>query len=378
MINKKIKEKKIIFDENSLPTLSVCIIAKNEEHHVKELFSSIINFVDEVILVDTGSSDNTILEAKKFGDKVKVYEFPWCNDFSAARNESLKYATKDLVQWIDMDDRIAGKDLIKLKYHSFLNKNTAIFMILKDYRMGKEIESVQLRAFPNDKRIKFEGRIHEQISFSIERLGIPYSYSKSVIYHIGYPDQQIIEEKSVRNMEMLILEHQENPSFAVKMHLARTAVGLGMDDIANKFLDEALVLFKEDKHGIANENVVMAYITKSQIAEKLNDLNLSEDTLNEGFLFFPKSQPLMLSLGEFYFRRKEYSKCYNYLKQVVQPGFKFELGVYPVDIQVLAGNIKYTLFYSSLHVGDFAIAELLGKSILMDNKFTINYNGGIL
>lgn len=73
--------------------LSVCMIVKNEEDILTRCLNSIKELADEIIIVDTGSMDNTKEIAHQFTDK--IYDFKWCDDFSIARNESLKYAEED-------------------------------------------------------------------------------------------------------------------------------------------------------------------------------------------------------------------------------------------------------------------------------------------
>ena len=73
--------------------LSLCMIVRNEERHIKRCLESVKGLVDEIIIVDTGSTDNTVSIAKRLGANVYLHE--WENDFSKARNESLKYANGD-------------------------------------------------------------------------------------------------------------------------------------------------------------------------------------------------------------------------------------------------------------------------------------------
>lgn len=83
--------------------LSVCIIAKDEENNIRNCLNSIKNVADEIIVVDTGSSDNTKEIAKNNG--AKVYDFEWIDDFSAARNFSFDKATQSLILfWIVMKE----------------------------------------------------------------------------------------------------------------------------------------------------------------------------------------------------------------------------------------------------------------------------------
>lgn len=89
-------------------TLSLCLIAKNEAHNLPILYESIEGCFDEIILVDTGSTDDTVKSAQERG--MKVYHFPWVNDFSAARNFSFEKATCDYVGWLDCDDSLSNKE----------------------------------------------------------------------------------------------------------------------------------------------------------------------------------------------------------------------------------------------------------------------------
>lgn len=96
-----------------MPTVSLCMIAKNEEEVLGRCLQSVVGFPDEIIIVDTGSTDKTVEIAEKFG--AKVYHFKWINDFAAARNFSFSKATSDYIFWIDCDDEIRPEELAKLK-----------------------------------------------------------------------------------------------------------------------------------------------------------------------------------------------------------------------------------------------------------------------
>ena len=80
-------------------TVSLCLIVKNEADRLDNCLKSVAEAVDEIIIVDTGSTDETKEIARRYTDK--VYDFTWCDDFSAARNESFRHATKDYILWLD-------------------------------------------------------------------------------------------------------------------------------------------------------------------------------------------------------------------------------------------------------------------------------------
>src|SRR3990167_8792325 len=96
-----------------MSTISLCMITKNEEKWLEQCLNSVKEIVDEIIIVDTGSTDKTKEIAKKFN--AKFFDFKWIGDFSAARNESLNHATKDWILVLDADETIAKEDLEKIK-----------------------------------------------------------------------------------------------------------------------------------------------------------------------------------------------------------------------------------------------------------------------
>src|SRR5690242_5378631 len=83
------------------PSISACLIVKNEEANLLRCLGSIRSSVDEIVVVDTGSTDRTVSVAESLG--ARVFHFEWCDDFSAARNESLRHAIGDWIIWVDGD-----------------------------------------------------------------------------------------------------------------------------------------------------------------------------------------------------------------------------------------------------------------------------------
>ena len=90
------------------PSLSLTVIMRDEEVHVPQLLATAHLYADEIVIVDTGSTDRTKEEARKY--TTSVYDFVWCDDFSAARNYGIERCTKDFVMWLDADDVIREED----------------------------------------------------------------------------------------------------------------------------------------------------------------------------------------------------------------------------------------------------------------------------
>lgn len=187
-------------------TISVCIIAKNEEKNLKRCLESIKNIADEIVVVDTGSEDKTFEIAKLYTDKVFFYQ--WDSDFSKARNKSLEYATKNWILILDADEELPKEEGEKLKEILKLNINFEAFHVrLVNYVNDKNIgDSVVLRVFKNRPKYRFVGKIHEQIIKSINENseGSSIGSTDIKIIHYGYdPNKANINEKQQRNLNIL-------------------------------------------------------------------------------------------------------------------------------------------------------------------------------
>ena len=146
--------------------LSLCMIVKNEGENLKSCLSKVVAFVDEIIIVDTGSNDNTKIIASEFTDK--IYDFKWCNDFSKARNFSISKASKDWILVLDADEFVT--DFFRYNVDEFINNSSnknkvgriQRINIMEDLSGNKKyIERVN-RLF-NRNYFHYEGIIHEQI-----------------------------------------------------------------------------------------------------------------------------------------------------------------------------------------------------------------------
>lgn len=198
-------------EENAMKNeVSLCMIVKNEECFLPKCLNSVKDIVDEIIVVDTGSADKTVEIAKSFG--AKVYYFKWSNNFSEARNESLKYASKDWILILDADDELYPEDQEKLK--DFLNRqldeNTIYhFETLNYYGNTIDENSITInlnpRLFKNNKEIHYEGEVHNQLVHSKDKRNAIYNLVK--IHHYGYMNKSI-ESKNKRNRTITLLKQQ--------------------------------------------------------------------------------------------------------------------------------------------------------------------------
>lgn len=192
--------------------ISLCMIVKNEENNLRRCLASVVGAVDEIIVVDTGSSDGTVQVAKEFG--ALVHFFPWNGSFSDARNASLELATGDWILFLDADEELAGESREVL--HRLVQDESVegYFVKIVNY-LGHEgwVETcpdLVFRLFKNRRDYRFRGAIHEQIVDVILEKNHRARYQVAedlVILHYGYLEQQI-QEKDKKNRNLTIIQQE--------------------------------------------------------------------------------------------------------------------------------------------------------------------------
>ncbi|MFC1759460.1 glycosyltransferase, partial [Planctomycetota bacterium] len=199
--------------------LSVCFIVRNNEDTIRPCLSSIAPWVDEIIVVDTGSTDRTSEIAQEIG--AKVSSFPWCDDFSAARNISLERASGDWLMWMDSDDTISeenGRRLQELARRPVDEAPMSYIMQVHcpDSSDGESVTVVDhVKMFRNHPEIRFEGRIHEQVLPAIRRLGGEVEWTDIFVEHTGSDQtregRQLKYERDLKLLSLELKDHPDHP-----------------------------------------------------------------------------------------------------------------------------------------------------------------------
>ncbi|MDD2420869.1 MAG: glycosyltransferase [Heliobacteriaceae bacterium] len=188
------------------PRLSLCLIAKNEAANLPRCLNSVKKLADEIILVDTGSTDATIAVARAWG--ANVLTEPWENDFSKPRNKALAQATGDWILVLDCDEELDPES--KAAVRTAIANNTYeayLVSIVNPVVQGAEIVAATIRLFRNQPCLRFQGRIHEQISAALINNFGPQAigHSDIRIIHHGYnPSTANIPAKIQRNLNILL------------------------------------------------------------------------------------------------------------------------------------------------------------------------------
>ncbi|MGE5479531.1 MAG: glycosyltransferase [Chloroflexota bacterium] len=216
-----LKYKKLIDDKLGISerkrTVTLSMIVKNEEKMLPGCLESVKGFVDEIVIVDTGSTDGTIKIAESYG--AKVYRDEWRNDFAAARNESLKRATGEWVLYLDADERLLNAGLVQGAISRVDDNVGGIVCTIesKHFKLDADPEMHRggyPRLFRNlgYPKVEFRGRVHEQISPSFVEKGYVMVDSPLLIEHLGYDrSREEMEQKIKRNYALLLDHVREEP-----------------------------------------------------------------------------------------------------------------------------------------------------------------------
>ena len=208
--------------------ITACVIAKNEEKNIARCLSSVKPIASELIVVDTGSTDNTVSIAKKLG--ASVYFFQWIDDFAAAKNYALEKANGDWIVFLDADEYLEESCVAKVKDIIARIGNAEIDGILGTLiNVDGDKSKVQttipsLRIFRNHPDLKYEGAIHESLKHRKRAMRLFDGCRDIIIMHLGYSKSEIArKDKGRRNLTLLLKELGKKPDDAsLHFYLAET------------------------------------------------------------------------------------------------------------------------------------------------------------
>ncbi|MBE1447428.1 glycosyltransferase [Paenibacillus sp. OAS669] len=217
------------------PTVSLCMIVKNEERYLRKCLDSVKGFVDEIIIVDTGSTDRTLEIANEFNAKVSAFE--WIHDFSAARNFAIQQASCDYILQLDADEYL--EDGATLQEDIASDKDYYSVTIKNHKSDGGSFAHQAVRLFKNRAELHYIGKLHEHLNILDPSLTLSSGDASSLINHLGYLDDTVQEKNKVeRNYEIMLKELEANPS-------PYSLYNMGKVCMSQRKYEEALNYFKK-------------------------------------------------------------------------------------------------------------------------------------
>ena len=222
---------------SSQQRVSLCMIVRDEAHNLAACLKPLQGCVDEIIVVDTGSTDATRDIARAYG--AKVIDFPWVDDFAAARNESMRHATGDYILWVDADDRFdaENRDRLAVLLRSLDGARVTYMMEVKSIQHGlrAEVSTAHARLFPRLPELHWRYRIHEQILPCLQALKCEVIFTAIQIRHVGYEDAARVAIKAQRDLRLCKLDVDNLPNDPVALrNLGQTYLRCG--DYSNALL----------------------------------------------------------------------------------------------------------------------------------------------
>ena len=277
-----------------VPTISAALIVKNEEHFLEGCLASLAGQVDEIVIVDTGSLDQTTAIAGRHSAKLLHYN--WTGNFAEARNIALAAATGEWILYIDADERLHVPDGMKLAAMvsgPYIAAACVQFMPKTGFTRYREP-----RLFLNRPDIRFRGGIHETVMPDVERLCLEHGFSvattKVRIDHLGYDGNQ--DHKHARNLPLLesaIAGGQTRVYYYY--HMAETLAGLGRIDDAMRVGDEGLAVARRND---SEKNRADASLIYQMLVRIMDPGEATLALIEEGMARYPADYALRFQLAQ--------------------------------------------------------------------------------
>lgn len=290
-----------------MPTLGLALIAKDEEKNIRRLFDSIQGVFDEIVLVDTGSTDKTKEIASSYG--AKVYDFAWIDDFSAARNYSFSKITSEWTQWLDLDDVLTPEDRSRLVALKPGLGNADCYLMEYNYaqdEFGKAIcRFFRHRIVRTDRRVRWELPIHEHLCIPP---GWKEEVTDIVVTHKRTGEGEEADKgRNIRLLRKAAVEHPDNQR--VKFYLGKElCYNEGAQEESVRILEEYLK--KDDWH----ENQVNAcyWLALGYLSLKKEDQAI--DAALRGVKLDPRWAEFYCIIGQIYYDRSDWGQAIRWFE----------------------------------------------------------------
>ncbi len=266
--------------------ITLCLIAKNESTNLPRLFESVREAADEIVVVDTGSTDDTVSIAQSGG--AKVVQIKWRNDFAAAKNEALRHAIGQWIFFLDADMALANGYAAKIRQAVESGAARAYYVNIHSPLADGVTEDVVAHPwlFENVPGLRFEGAIHETIYPSLIARGIQPAQTDIVVHHFGYSSEAALAPRLERNL--IALRQQVEDGHAapiIHFYLGTTLIGLKRYDEAIAELKQAAAI--PELHWRVRSNAHYSLI-RAHVGR--GDLAAAAQSADEAIALYPRDR----------------------------------------------------------------------------------------
>jgi glycosyltransferase involved in cell wall biosynthesis len=307
------------------PRLACCMIAKNEAEFIVGAIESVKGLADEIIVVDTGSTDDTVALARAAGARVEF--FPWIGDFSAARNASIAYATADWILCLDADERLqkGSFSAVRAVMEEGGDPHRVVCVRILNYtREGKFMsDGFSGRLFQNVPTMRFFGRVHEEVGG--DRSDVSTDYRLDVTFDHYGADPGVMREKAkdARNIELLEARLKEKPDDLLTWFYLGSQHGIGgRSDAATRAFGRVVDLFERNPAAygmvIRNLPVPFSYVGHVRGLIEANRAAQALEVGNRGLARFPDNPDLWYHTAFAYIQLHNYADARRYLEKALE------------------------------------------------------------
>ena len=351
------------------PRLSLCMIVRDSARTLPACLESIRPWVDEMVIVDTGSVDETPRIVESFGGR--LFHFPWCDDFSAARNESLRHAQGDWLFWMDSDDTIppeCGRKLRRLVCTSTPSHVVAYVAQVHCPGGGENGEPEtdvtvvdHVKLFRNRPELRFDGRIHEQILPAIRACGGEVAWTDIYVVHSGSDQSQAAQaRKRERDLRILNLEIAERPEHPFTLfNLGMTHVHGSEYALAVDYLRRGIT-----RSGPAESHLRKAYALLVFALMKLRRYQEALEACGQGRSMFPRDTELRFREGVLLHELGRLEESRRAYLDVLD--MKEDRHFASVDRALTGFKVRQNLAVLAGDIGDLAEAERQWRAVVRE------------
>lgn len=293
------------------PKVTLCMIVKDEEAHLARCLNSVKGHVDEMVIVDTGSTDKTIEIAKSFG--AKVYHHPWENSFSKARNQAMSYVTTEWMLQLDADEEIDAEDAPKIRdtiksVHDSTANLCYLVLTNKSLKGDDTLSMVNSgKIIRNGVGAHYQNKVHNKLVIDGDS-----RLTGLRIYHYGYHlDKETQKKKADRTTKMLLEQLEEDKNDPDTYHyLGVQSIREGKWDDTILYSQKAIELYKEQQPD--TQLILLDYQLSANAYYHKQDMKNCERCCLEALKVYPDYLDSVALLTSVYFVTKNYDKCYEY------------------------------------------------------------------
>jgi tetratricopeptide (TPR) repeat protein len=354
-------------------TVALCTIVKNEERFIRKCLASVQGAVDEIVIVDTGSTDRTVQIAEEMG--AKVYHHPWQDSFSEARNFALQFVTSEWVLQLDGDEELERADIPLLREVVKSRQVNSLFVPILNYMPDGSISRLYYRRLFRTHLGHYQGIVHNQLVVSGAT-----GQAEIRIYHHGYnlsPEE--MAAKQARSERLLLKQMAEEPDDPFpRFNLGRIYRNQGRFQQAIQVCQEGLGLCLP---GARTSTYFMLLFDLAYCLMMVDRLGEAEAYCRQGLEEDPKNLDLRFTLGTIYARQQRHAEAVReyqrYLDTLArcerEPRYGFTTVI--VDSWGFENRARYHIGQCYIAMGKLHQAEAWYKDLLREKPDALCFRG---